>query len=130
MSATAVNLTPEWISQYQCHEWSDPIELQLDSSEYQDLGAKIDLKHPSLPQVHCDGDSEKAEEMWKRGCRDFFFRDEEQIMAAGLDKSYGYDLGRLTSPWMSFLAGTLVMITYKGVDESPRKFTIFCELTQ
>jgi len=54
----------------------------------------------------------------------FFFWDFEQLIAADRDRVYGLSrLGRLTTEWNGHPPNSLVMVTYEGIEDEPRKTT-------
>lgn len=113
-----------WISAYKPRDWS-LYEVSIPSEE-RDLLLRSSQEIEDNELFVCGGESEKAKDWWERShsVKGLFFFDIEQVWSMGFDKAYGGYLLRLVEEWKGHPKDSLVFVTYKGVDEDSRFFTI------
>lgn len=113
-----------WISLYEPKDW-DVYQVFLQSDE---MDALRESQRPIEDHelLVCGAESEMMARRWEvtKSLKDVLFYDVEQLWAMNLDVVYGANVSVLTKEWKGHPTGSLVMETYKGVNEEPRYFTV------
>lgn len=115
-----------WIDEYETHEWT-VFTIQTD---------ELPILTPLKATVRaCSAESQMARDTYQRTCRistvpEFFFFDLEQM--AGNHNVFGVsDIGTLASEWRDYPAGSLVMVTYEGMNlTAPAESTYTCYVSR
>lgn len=112
-----------WLDNYPARSW-DIVVIGTASSEHRQLREAVNEGH----SIFVSGaESERAEDHWKKfpGDPNVFYFDYEQLVSMDFDRVYGIGaIGFLEKEWMGYPAGSFVMITYKGVVDTPPTFTV------
>ena len=114
-----------WLASYKYREWK---VYKMTPEDYDRMLRPISraLNNP-LEIIGYNSESEAMKERWERNksIEKLFFYDIELSFGMGIDGCYGTSgVEALTGEWRGHPAGSLVLICYKGLGETPMSLTI------
>jgi hypothetical protein len=112
-----------WLDNYPTRKWTIVV-VGTASLEYRQLMESVDERH-SIFVAGAEGG--RAENHWKVNPSDknVLYFDYEQIVSMDFDRVYGIGaIGFLKKEWMGHPAGSLIMVTYRGVCDTPPTFAV------